>query len=60
MAKAIIQLIIVMAILYGCIFRSPGETLAYVLFAAAFLLVMGTFRIFGDAFKDITRYGDED
>jgi hypothetical protein len=49
-----------MAILYGCIFRSPGETLAYVLFAAAFLLVMGTFRIFGDAFKDITRYGDED
>ena len=56
----IIQLIMLLAILYGCIFHSPGETFAYVLFAGAFLIAMGTFRIFGDAFKDITRYGDKD
>ena len=43
MVEAIIQLVIMLAILYGCVFHSSGTTLAYVLCAAWMLTIMGFF-----------------
>jgi len=59
MVEAIIQLVIMLAILYGCVFHSSGTTLAYVLCAAWMLTIMGSLRIFMSAIKDIIGYHED-
>ena len=56
MIEAIIQLIITVAILYGCVFHSSGTTLAYVLCAAWLFTILGSFRIFASVVKDVIGY----
>jgi hypothetical protein len=59
MVEAIIQLLVMLAILYGCVFHSSGTTLAYVLCAAWMLTIMGSLRIFTSAIKDIIGYHED-
>ena len=59
MVEAIIQLLVMLAILYGCVFHSSGTTLAYLHCAVWKLTIMGSLRIFTSTIKDIIGYHED-